>query len=96
MTAFPGIIKWQFRLWEIITNFNKIRQDESIAPIAPDTQAEFDKHNAQLFDAKNHSIAYVKEHIESHLLNSAFKSPQGLTKTLAVSNKLKYPKILTN
>lgn len=86
--AFPGVIRWQSRLWEIITNFNKIRQDNSIAPIGPNTQAEFDKYDMELFNARNHSTAYVTYNIENHILNSAFKGPQSLTKTLGVSNKL--------
>jgi leucyl-tRNA synthetase len=80
--TFPGVIRWQSRLWEIITNFNKIRQDNSIAPIGPNTQAEFDKYDMELFNARNHSTAYVTYNIENHILNSAFKGPQSLTKTL--------------
>ncbi|GLH13741.1 Putative leucine--tRNA ligase, mitochondrial [Gryllus bimaculatus] len=82
--TFPGILKWQHRLWLTIQNFRKVRDqlDETRAAQLPDSEA-FDEQEAKLFDSRNY---YVKgatfNYSVTFQLSVAISKMQGLTNSL--------------
>lgn len=86
--AFSYIDDWQFQVWSMLSFLNTVRQNESIEPLTAD---DFEKINKELFLARNRTNDYGTRCISNHLLNSAFKVTQELTRTLRVSGPYTVP-----
>lgn len=85
LSAFPGILNWQKRLWLTVEEFRAAR--EAPATDLVDTGSEaFLAEDAKLFDARNF---YVKgatfNYRHAHQLSVAISKMQGLTNSLRVS-----------
>jgi len=85
LTAFPGILNWQKRLWLTLQDFQEAREDQTPSEVVA-TSEEFLAEDAKLFDARNF---YVKgatfNYRHAHQLSVAISKMQGLTNSLRVS-----------
>jgi leucyl-tRNA synthetase len=85
--AFPGILKWQHRLWLTMRSFLNIRSNlENMVSDAVMDTPEFKEHEAQMFDSRNYYLKGVTfNYTSSFQLSVAISKMQGLTNSLRVS-----------
>ena len=85
--AFPGILRWQNRLWLTLRNFLNIRnQLEEKIPESVVETAEFKKHEAYMFDSRNYYLKGVTfNYTSAFQLSVAISKMQGLTNSIRVS-----------
>ncbi|XP_075216257.1 leucyl-tRNA synthetase, mitochondrial [Lycorma delicatula] len=82
--TFPGILKWQHRLWLTIKEFIEARSVQSDIK----KSAKFDEQEEYLWDSRNY---YLKgafyNYSNTHMLSVAISKMQGLTGSLRKSSK---------
>lgn len=85
--AFPGILKWQHRLWLTMRSFLNIRS--TLKNVVSDTivhTPKFKEHEAQMFDSRNYYLKGVTfNYTTAFQLSVAISKMQGLTNSLRVS-----------
>lgn len=85
LSAFPGILNWQKRIWLTLNEFYTLRSKEDLEPVNKDDQ-KFVEEDEKLFDARNYYIAGATFNYRySHQLSVAISKMQGLTNSLRVS-----------
>ncbi|MBN3305520.1 leucine--tRNA ligase, mitochondrial [Amia ocellicauda] len=81
--AIPGVLRWQARLWALVTRLREARQ----AGGAPDPQQLSPKEKGEarkIWENKNYAVSQVTAHFtEDFLLNAAISRLMGLTNTLS-------------
>ncbi|KAJ9592009.1 hypothetical protein L9F63_001448, partial [Diploptera punctata] len=88
--AFPGILKWQHRLWLTMRSFLNIRNNlkEKISETIVETE-EFKKHEAYMFDSRNYYLKGVTfNYTTAFQLSVAISKMQGLTNTIKVPEEV--------
>lgn len=81
--AFPGIINWQHRLWLLLNEFNKTRNDNKInAPEPNDINYQSDE--LKLFELRNSMVVRAGNNYENAYFHLAIKICQELTDELRV------------
>lgn len=79
--AFPGIAKWQHRLWLTLRDFVQKRKELTSEELAsrPDEE-KFKEQEAMLFDSRNYYVKGVTRNIiDTQQLSVAISKMQGLT-----------------
>ncbi|XP_076827698.1 leucine--tRNA ligase, mitochondrial isoform X2 [Brachyhypopomus gauderio] len=81
--AIPGVLRWQARLWGLVTKLREARQGGQAAN--PSTLSKKEHAEAhRIWVHKNQAIAQVTSHFtEDFLLNAAISQLMGLTNTLS-------------
>lgn len=83
LTAFPGILNWQHRIWLCLNEFNKARTDNSIPKPTNDSN---DEHNElKIFELRNSCVHRTERFYLNAHFSSAIKECQELTDELRVS-----------
>lgn len=82
-TAFPGILKWQNRIWICLSEFNKARANDSI-PKPEDNENTADVE-LQLLHLKSHYLEKARYHYTNGSFSNAIKACQLLTDAIRVS-----------
>ncbi|XP_060534857.1 probable leucine--tRNA ligase, mitochondrial [Cylas formicarius] len=78
--TFPGVLGWQHRLWLTVREFLKTRGG---APPPPLSEEEFERHEADLRDARNYYVRGATfNYAISQQLSVAVSKQQGLTTRL--------------
>ncbi|CAB1334154.1 unnamed protein product [Coregonus sp. 'balchen'] len=81
--ALPGVLRWQSRLWGLVTKLRGARQDGDV----PNTLLLKRKEQAEarkIWENKNYAVEQVTGHFtEDFLLNAAISRLMGLTNTLS-------------
>ncbi|KAJ8005390.1 hypothetical protein DPEC_G00146120 [Dallia pectoralis] len=81
--ALPGVLRWQSRLWGLVTMLREARQNAGI----PDPSVMNKKDQAEakkIWENKNYAVEQVTGHFtEDFLLNAAISRLMGLTNTLS-------------
>lgn len=85
-TAFPGILKWQHRIWLCLTEFNQMRQDKSILSSQND---EYTVAEKCLFESGNRFICLATHNFKCSHFSVAIKNLQELATQLRVRKVLK-------
>ncbi|RXM27332.1 putative leucine--tRNA ligase, mitochondrial [Acipenser ruthenus] len=85
--AIPGVLRWQSRLWTLMTKFIDAR-NSGILP-SPDLLSKKEKTEAKkIWDNKNYALSQVTNHFtEDFLLNAAISRLMGLTNTLSQASQ---------
>lgn len=86
--AFPGILKWQHRLWLTMRSFLNIRfnLENMVSETVVDTPV-FKENEVQLFDSRNYYLKGVTfNYTTAFQLSVAISKMQGLTNSLRVSS----------
>ncbi|KAK1172279.1 putative leucine--tRNA ligase, mitochondrial [Acipenser oxyrinchus oxyrinchus] len=85
--AIPGVLRWQSRLWTLMTKFIDAR-NSGILP-NPDLLSKKEKTEAKkIWDNKNYALSQVTNHFtEDFLLNAAISRLMGLTNTLSQASQ---------
>ncbi|XP_078055798.1 leucine--tRNA ligase, mitochondrial [Mustelus asterias] len=81
--AIPGVLRWQVRLWALVTKLIDAR-NAGIKP-SPDLLTKKEKEEAKkIWQSKNYTISQVTGYMtEDFLLNAAISRLMGLTNTLS-------------
>lgn len=86
MTAFPGILKWQHRIWMCLEEIHRARSNVAITE---SENAESAQHlELQLLYAKNYCLSRAHHSYTQGNFNSAIKALQALTDVIRVSAKV--------
>lgn len=84
VSAFPGILNWQKRLWLTLSDFYQLRSEVGDSRVA-DT-VDFLDYDSKLFDARNYFLKEATFNFKfSHQLSVAISKMQGLTNSIRVS-----------
>uniref|UniRef100_A0A8C7FHA7 leucine--tRNA ligase n=1 Tax=Oncorhynchus kisutch TaxID=8019 RepID=A0A8C7FHA7_ONCKI len=83
--ALPGVLRWQSRLWGLVTKLRRARQDGDVPN--PSLLKRKEQADARkIWENKNFAVEQVTGHFtEDFLLNAAISRLMGLTNTLSVS-----------
>ncbi|XP_043925950.1 probable leucine--tRNA ligase, mitochondrial [Protopterus annectens] len=85
--AIPGVLRWQGRLWSLVTKFIDVRLSGTL----PDPNQLNKKEKAEarkIWENKNYALLEVTKHfIEDFLLNTAISRLMGLTNTLSKASQ---------
>ncbi|XP_021925518.1 probable leucine--tRNA ligase, mitochondrial isoform X2 [Zootermopsis nevadensis] len=83
-STFPGILKWQHRLWLTMRSFLNIRSNlENVVSDTVSDTPEFKEHEAKMFDSRNYYLKGVTfNYTTSFQLSVAISKMQGLTNSL--------------
>ncbi|XP_047001158.1 probable leucine--tRNA ligase, mitochondrial isoform X1 [Schistocerca americana] len=85
--TFPGILKWQHRLWLTIRTFIEVRSSLSMEQ-KPTDPAKLEEHEARLLDARNYYLKSITfNYNETYQLSVAISKMQGLTNSLRQTPK---------
>ncbi|XP_030640342.1 leucine--tRNA ligase, mitochondrial [Chanos chanos] len=81
--ALPGVLRWQSRLWGLVTKLREVRQGKEEPN--PSVLNKKERTEARkIWENKNYAIAQVTAHFtEDFLLNAAISRLMGLTNTLS-------------
>lgn len=79
--ALTGMVKWQHRMWLCLTEFNKIRQDETISISSDD---KFEEGENNLFQSRNSEICNATENFKNSQFSLGIKNLQRLLDELRV------------
>uniref|UniRef100_A0A8C7LSL5 leucine--tRNA ligase n=1 Tax=Oncorhynchus mykiss TaxID=8022 RepID=A0A8C7LSL5_ONCMY len=81
--ALPGVLRWQSRLWGLVTKLRRARQDEDVPN--PSLLKRKEQADARkIWENKNFAVEQVTGHFtEDFLLNAAISRLMGLTNTLS-------------
>uniref|UniRef100_A0AAY4AKP3 leucine--tRNA ligase n=1 Tax=Denticeps clupeoides TaxID=299321 RepID=A0AAY4AKP3_9TELE len=84
--AIPGVLRWQARLWGLVTKLRESRQTGDTP--SPSTLNKKERSEARkIWENKNFAVAQVTGHFtEDFLLNAAISRLMGLTNTLSVTS----------
>lgn len=82
MTAFPGILNWQHRIWLCLSEFNKARTDDSI--IKPENNSDWESEDLKLFELRNSCVQRTDRFYSNAHFSAAIKECQELTDELRV------------
>ncbi|XP_067001332.2 probable leucine--tRNA ligase, mitochondrial isoform X2 [Anabrus simplex] len=82
--TFPGILKWQNRLWLTMRSFLDARSKSDSPSVKKKlSPAEFDKHEEKMWDSRNYYVKGVNfNYSVSYQLSVAISKMQGLTNSL--------------
>lgn len=84
VSAFPGILNWQHRIWICLNEFYKARVDEKISK--PETNdVDYETEDLRLFELRNYTVAKAEHYYSNAQFSSAIKICQELTDELRVS-----------
>lgn len=86
ISALPGVVNWQHRLWLTMREFLRHRSNDSlqINKLSADI---FKKYEQKLWDSKNYFTATATYHFKhTHKLSVGISRLQALTSALRVSN----------
>ncbi|KAG7210757.1 hypothetical protein KM043_012251 [Ampulex compressa] len=85
----PGIRNWQNRLWYIVTQFIKLRENTTLQELLKKpTNVKFLEEDAYMFDSRNYFLKNVTFNItESQQISVAISRMQGLTNGLRKMSK---------
>lgn len=84
LSAFPGIIKWQHRIWLCLNEFNETRTDESLLP--PDeNDSQFKLEESKIFESRNMNVCKITNNYENSSFGNVIKYLQLYLDDLRVS-----------
>ncbi|XP_014217387.1 probable leucine--tRNA ligase, mitochondrial [Copidosoma floridanum] len=89
--TFPGILNWQHRLWQTVSEFIKARKNLTPADLSPllFSDQTFLKEDASMFDSRNYHLHGVTFNLTvSQQLSVAISKMQSLTNKIRKSSKL--------
>ncbi|KAF0045236.1 hypothetical protein F2P81_001765 [Scophthalmus maximus] len=85
--ALPGVLRWQSRLWQLVTKLRGARQLGDVPNPARLKKKELAEAK-KIWENKNYAIIEVTSHFtEDFLFNAAISRLMGLTNTLSINNK---------
>uniref|UniRef100_A0A8C4DWS5 leucine--tRNA ligase n=1 Tax=Dicentrarchus labrax TaxID=13489 RepID=A0A8C4DWS5_DICLA len=81
--ALPGVLRWQSRLWQLVTKLRGARQPVDV-PCPSLLKNKELAETKKIWENKNHAIQEVTSHLtEDFLFNAAISRLMGLTNTLS-------------
>lgn len=84
VSAFPGILNWQKRLWRMVNEFCDLRSSSESCKVDING-IEFKTEEEKLFDARNFYVKGVTfNYRHAYQLSVAISKMQGLTNSLKV------------
>lgn len=86
VSAFPGILNWQKRIWMTVHDYRLLRTAIQPGQTVPDTD-EFQQQDRKLWDARNYFSAGATFNYKfSHQLSVGISKQQGLTNAIRRSS----------
>lgn len=83
LSAFPGILNWQHRIWLCLSEFNKIRNDDTITK-PEENNTNYENEDLSLFEIRNFCVSKTERAYSDAHFSSAVKKCQELTDELRV------------